>query len=133
VRMDDKRRCALVSSRVLSEKEKEKKRKKRENLMIIHWSSIRVYSYSEWYLSYSQYTYIYVMSDKLDKLFANVHNNEKAIGLIFYYWSMEMIRDSISWRTSMKNTWMYIDVHMDGIDHLDCIILSLFIFLHLQQ
>ncbi len=24
------------------------------------------------------------MNDKLDKLFANVHNNEKAIGLIFF-------------------------------------------------
>jgi hypothetical protein len=90
---------------------------KKESFMIIYRSSVYVLVF-KWYLSYSRYTYIYVMNDKLDKLFANIHNNEKAIGLIFYYWSMEMIRDLISSRTLTKNIymWMYINLHTYGRD-----------------
>jgi len=73
------------------------------------------------------------MSDKLDKLFANIHNNEKAIGLIFFlllingndqrFDKLEDINEEYiyMYECILMYIWM-------GIDHLDCIILSLFIF-----
>jgi hypothetical protein len=68
------------------------------------------------------------MNDKLDKLFANVHNNEKAIGLIFFLLLINGNDQRFDKLEDINEEYIYIDVHMDGIDHLDCIILSLFFF-----
>jgi hypothetical protein len=74
------------------------------------------------------------MNDKLDKLFANVHNNEKAIGLIFFLLLINGNDQRFDQLEDINEEYIYIyvcvcmNVHMDGIDHLDCIILSLFIF-----
>ncbi len=65
------------------------------------------------------------------KLFDNVHNSEIGQSVTFSILLINRNDHRFDKLEDIKEEYIYIDVHMVGIDQLDCIILSFFFFFYL--